>query len=201
MQFMSLSGLTAPNAFRLRRSPTLSPRKASEPACRKSRRVIPSQKWTGLSASSLYIAAPPQKSTYGSGVTRHGSGTPSPIPAHSSSRARNQGRRRSSRPHKIGFLRFINNYYWIGVESSGNRLGSAVVATARFYCRGLVLKKRIKAHGTKCVPWLPTTLPLPQENNLSHASHPSHKPCLNVIESSLWVGVVWIQGMNCPTNR
>src|SRR5205807_7440675 len=49
------------NAFRLRRSPTLNPRKASEPACRKSRRVIPSQKWTGLSASSLYIAAPPSK--------------------------------------------------------------------------------------------------------------------------------------------
>src|SRR5213596_3522988 len=60
MQFMSLLGSTAPKAFKLIRSLTLRPRKASEPACRKSRRVIPSQKCTGLSASSLNIAAPPQ---------------------------------------------------------------------------------------------------------------------------------------------
>src|SRR5213594_1870158 len=58
MQLMSLSGFTAPIALSPRNSGNVRPRKPSDPACRKSRRVTPSQKWTRLSASSLNIVYP-----------------------------------------------------------------------------------------------------------------------------------------------
>src|SRR5690242_8150896 len=52
MQFRSFeSFFTAPWAFRAKNSGMLRPRNASDPACRKSRRVSPSQKWTAFSAS------------------------------------------------------------------------------------------------------------------------------------------------------
>ncbi len=44
MQFTSLPACTAPAALRRRKSGIVRPRKPSDPACRKSRRVTPSQK-------------------------------------------------------------------------------------------------------------------------------------------------------------
>src|SRR5439155_19171316 len=61
MQLVSFFGSTAPKDFSAKKSGRVRPRKASEPACRKSRRVKPSQKWQGLSASSLNIGAPLRK--------------------------------------------------------------------------------------------------------------------------------------------
>src|SRR5207302_245404 len=59
MQFTSFLGLTAPAALRPSRSGRVSPSTESEPACRKSRRVSPSQNRTDLLVSSRNIFAVP----------------------------------------------------------------------------------------------------------------------------------------------
>src|SRR4051812_35300206 len=58
MQLTSLLAV-APRARRLNQSVRLSPRVASAPACRKSRRFSPSQKETGRSASRRNTGSPP----------------------------------------------------------------------------------------------------------------------------------------------
>src|ERR1700733_9000292 len=55
IQFTSLLGCTVPIALRRKKWGIVSPRKPSDPACRKSRRLTPSQKCAGLSASSRNI--------------------------------------------------------------------------------------------------------------------------------------------------
>src|SRR6476661_2087608 len=63
MQLTSLSVRTAPAAFSAKRSESVSPRppRPSAPACRKSRRVWPSQKCTALCASSLIMTPPDRR--------------------------------------------------------------------------------------------------------------------------------------------
>src|SRR3954469_12300497 len=51
MQLTSLSEARAPDAFSAKKSESESPSRPSAPACRKSRRFRPSQKWTGFAAS------------------------------------------------------------------------------------------------------------------------------------------------------
>src|SRR5215211_2096303 len=58
MQFTSASAVTAPAAFSANRSESESPSRPRPPACRKSRLLMPSQKWTGLAASSWIIRLP-----------------------------------------------------------------------------------------------------------------------------------------------
>src|SRR3954467_14342156 len=55
MQLTSLSEARAPDAFSAKKSESESPSRPSAPACRKSRRFRPSQKWTGFAASSWII--------------------------------------------------------------------------------------------------------------------------------------------------
>src|SRR5215203_4175955 len=59
MQFTSAASVTAPDAFSANRSESENPSRPRAPACRKSRRFMPSQKWTGLAASSWIIPLPP----------------------------------------------------------------------------------------------------------------------------------------------
>src|ERR1700678_4233701 len=61
IQFTSLLGCTAPIALRRKKWGIVSPRKPSDPACRKSRRLTPSQKCAGLSASSRNIGVSPSR--------------------------------------------------------------------------------------------------------------------------------------------
>src|SRR5689334_17171814 len=63
MQFVSGEPV-APRARRLNQSVRLRPRVASAPACRKSRRLRPSQNSTGLSESSRNMLIPPQCSRF-----------------------------------------------------------------------------------------------------------------------------------------
>src|ERR1700733_9879897 len=65
IQFTSLLVCTAPIALRRKKWGMVSPRKPSEPACRKSRRLTPSQKCAGLSASSRNIGVSPSRDNGG----------------------------------------------------------------------------------------------------------------------------------------
>src|ERR1700677_514449 len=65
IQFTSLLGCTAPIALRRKKCGIVSPRKPSDPACRKSRRLTPSQKCAGLSASSRNIGISPSRGNGG----------------------------------------------------------------------------------------------------------------------------------------
>src|SRR5262245_25108734 len=58
MQLTSRESSTRPAAFSRRKSPRPKPRNASEPACRKSRRRMPSQKCTRFSASNWNMDPP-----------------------------------------------------------------------------------------------------------------------------------------------
>src|ERR1700684_32299 len=65
IQFTSLLVCTAPIALRRKKWGIVNPRKPSDPACRKSRRLTPSQKCAGLSASSRNIRIAPSRDNGG----------------------------------------------------------------------------------------------------------------------------------------